>query len=105
MTKPDYDACVFSAHWPIQANGGKNYFVFQILDDSGHQTDVLYCDLALSGVEKTMALVTTALIEGRKAKVYLSDVTNKIVECVEIGEPGCGKARTGMIGLTSPTSL
>lgn len=42
MTQPNFISRIRNAQWPVQANNdGKDYFIFQILDDQG--APLMFC--------------------------------------------------------------
>ena len=85
MTQPNFISRIRNAQWPVQANNdGKDYFIFQSLDDQGGAADVLYHDMALHGAPDLIEKVAKAWIEKRKLKIWLSDTLNKKVGKVEL---------------------
>jgi len=73
MSKPDYENAVFAASWPQPSdNDGKDYFIFQLLNDAGEADPVFYRDMALDGSEEIMLSVVKAYMRNRKLKVFLA---------------------------------
>lgn len=85
MTQPNFVSRVYNAQWPVQvSNDGKDYFIFQIINDQGFADQVLYHDLASQGAPDLIEKVAKAWIEKRKLKIWLNDTINKKVSKVEL---------------------
>jgi len=85
MRQPDYTSFVFNGQWPVRvSNGGKDYFIFQILNEQGFAADILYCDMSRHGADDLIEKVAKAWIQKRKLKIWLNDLANKIVDKVDL---------------------
>ena len=88
VTKPDFENAVYAASWPHRIDSdGKDYYIFQLLNDAGLADPVFYRDMALDGSEHIMLTVVKAYMGRRKLKVFLAPKSegSMRVASVELG--------------------